>query len=391
LKNQVCTSELFIYVSLLLNHIGTMKLQKDPKKSTKCVVLEEDIIGSFLTHASDTVRSLAFSVLVSSSSSIRPFSLRALALLRSHMGFLYADTDAKFRNEVLSNTKHMIDRIRGATAYLVREAENLRFLLGQKDAANRITYQKDQEIFENIGQHLERHKSFIEWYLEFLCGELIPTASYQRHVTSLKAITLFLRSGIALGSNTKSEPKISSDNATVWPYHLDFFTNRVLRLLLDLLMDPFEDVRSNASTVLKLAYPGNFSYGKLELRDKGLKLKPLRSTIVEVELQDTSLAPLPTSSSNDSKEKSRDLSLELLLDFIPRAQLLSKRTGRADYADGVARSYELLYSLMPSIDARLDLFEELVNELDLKVYTAEKNLAQAVLDAPVHGNLAALK
>ena len=174
------------------------------------------------------------------------------------MSILYCDSDAKFRNEVLSNTKHMIERLRGATAFLVRENESLSFQLRPEHSLDPQKRQMAQQALEQTTELLQGHARFVEWYVEFLLGELIPTASYQRHITALKAISLLLKSGI-LKPSLRSPPVRISDNATTWPYLIEFFNAMSMRLLLDLLMDPFEDVRSNATSVLKLASPEDFS------------------------------------------------------------------------------------------------------------------------------------
>jgi hypothetical protein len=77
--------------------------------------------------------------------------------------------------------------------------------------------------------------------------------------------------------------------------------------------------------------------------------------------------------------------------FIQKAETASKCTGRADLADGVARAQELIYCLQATDEARLDLLENLVSDLEGEVFIAENDLAQAVLLAPVHGHFAALR
>jgi hypothetical protein len=371
----------------MLIYIDTIQLQKPSKKSAPTIVLEEELIGSLLYHASETVRSLAFSVLVSSSSSIRPLSPVALEHLKAHMSILFSETDAKIRNEILSNTKHLIERLRGATAFLVRELENLSFQLRLDYPLPLEQQQKAEQLLSETQGLLRSHESFIEWYLEFLLGELIPTASYQRHITSLKAIYLLLRSGIFKQNSMSPLPR-ASNNVTVWPYFLDFFTPGVVRLLLDLVMDPFEDVRGGATSILKLASPCHFVIRPEELSEDVLSAISAEQAFGN-NTQETADLLVVANVSADCK--SIDNSLKLLKVFIEHAEEASKRTGRADYADGVARSYELLYGLLPSVDLCIELISQLVDDLELKVGIAEGNLGQAVVEAPVHGNFAALK
>lgn len=354
-------------------YAGTIQGYKTTNKTAKHVVLQEDVIGSLSTCAVDTVRSLAFSVLVASPSPLRPFSPLALDILQSQMGILYADTDAKFRTDVLSNTRQMIERIRGTTAYLNREIGNTTF---KNPPSTRS--QEEHDLYDRTVKLLQRHEEFIEWYMEFLLGELIPTVSYQRHITALKAIGLLLRSGILHNSPTPQQSK-AAGNATAWSYSVDFFTPRSMRLLLDLLMDPFEDVRGAAATVLKLASIDNFDVVSKQ-ESSYYRLRLLRTGHED-----------HSAMSHREVHQIKDTNLGSLANFISRAEDLAKRTGRADYADGVARCYELQYSLLPSTESRLKLVNDLVHDLETKIRISEQDLARAVLDAPVHGTFAALR
>jgi hypothetical protein len=369
--------------------LGTLLYQKDSKKAT--IVLEESAVGDLLTHTLDTVRSLAFSVLVSSSSSIRPFSTVALNLLQACMEILYADTDAKFRNEILSNTRHMIERLRGAIAYLTRELENIKFLVYLNESADSAPRGRKQELSDEISGLLRSHEKFIQWYLDFLSGELIPTASYQRHITALKATTLLLNSGILEHDPSRSLTK-GSDNATIWPFTIKFFTPGTMRLVMDLLMDPFEDVRISASVLLKLASHEDFRVGTLTVNSKGPNGNFSEQGLANGETnRHSSHLPQLTNSLPAPPTRDAEATPRMLLNFIYRAQAAAKRTGRADYADGVARSYEVLYCLSSSMDTRLEIIEQLVEQLELKVVIVEEDLARAVLEAPIHGSFAALK
>ncbi|KAG4441401.1 hypothetical protein IFR05_003088 [Cadophora sp. M221] len=356
----------------LVEEPDTIEFSKVSKKPSGAVVLQEDSIGLLLTHDSETVRSLAFSVLVSSSSTIRPFSTTALGVLRANMYILYCDTDAKFRNEILSSTKHMVERLRGATSLLAKEIESFSFQLSGTQELPTPQHEDGQQRLAVIQAMSQNHNDFIAWYVEFLLMELVPTASYQRHITSLKAISLFLKSGILKQWND-SQPVKASGNNTVWPYTIEFFTKGSMRLLMDLVLDPFEDVRSGATSILKLASQRSFDLEE--------------AIFAEIE-RNSILLDLNTSGNITSERVNTPLGL--LVDFIARAEDLSKQTGRADHADGVARSYELLYGYQSSPERRLAVITQLVEDLERKVEVAEHSLGHAVSEAPIHGNFAAL-
>lgn len=360
---------------------------KDSAKVRNSIILPEYSIGGLLSHKAGNVRSAAFSVLVSSISSIRPFTLRTFNLLRQNLGLLHSDTDAKIRNEVLSNTKHMVGRIKGAVSFLAREVASSRV------KRNQISQKKGEslDIANTPSQEamaLQEHKDFIIWYRNFLINELIPAASYQRHITALRAIQILVDSGLLTRHEKTSLDSLADAQLHEIPTE-NIFTEKMMRLLLDLLMNPFEDVRAAATQLLKLAPERCF----------------MQQYIVQSSAHPNSQVSLLQNTSTHGNGRALDRALDvsgrkwsqhakvpgILASFIQKAETASRRTGRADLADGVGRTHELIYSLQATDEARLDLLVNLVSDLESKVVIAENDLAQAVLLAPVHGNFAALR
>lgn len=194
---------------------------------------------------------------------------------------------------------------------------------------------------------LKYHEEFLHWYLRFLCGELSPTTSYQRHITSLKSLISILR--------------MEGDRSKTWETEedqqlfFDYFDGKWMRALADLVMDPFDDVRDTASLALAQL-----------LSDKRYR--------------NFTLSPA------DSRQKPSAELDELL----HRAEKVSVRTARADHSDGVARASQLLYKFLDTEDERLRLLSKLVETLDQKVSRAETDLGQAVLEQPLHSTFASL-
>lgn len=202
-----------------------------------------------------------------------------------------------------------------------------------------------QNYEEGAMEILTRHKTFMKWYLDFLKWELLPTASYQRHITALKAILLALRIGKYAGAPDELDMEIiqvlSSDSS--WA-----------RLLLDLLLDPFDDVRDSTLAVLALIP------------------------------KDTVDAPL------SSGESPANL-LGALQEFCAKAKALADRTGRADHGDGAARSRGLLCRWLGGRGPRIDLVSDILSVLEVKISRAEADLGHAAIQNPVHGDFAAIR
>lgn len=317
------------------------------------IVLDEKVLESVLAHPSHEVRSLALSLLISSPSTTRPYSSTALDLLHKHLATYFADSDAKFRNEVAGKVRDMFKRVRGAIFVLKKSIPRAaaRDQKGQpgQTVSKPILYRTNLISLPEaqLVDCLDYHQKFLFWYIGFLCSELTPTASYQRHAASLKAVTFILRM-----EGEKSKTWETVDDQELF---FDLFNGRWLRALSDLVMDPFDDIRSHSATVLKRIFSDE-RYRSFHLMATGGKVNPA----------------------------------EELAELLRRSDELARRTARADHSDGVARVCQLLYRFSQDEQQRLDLLSKLVGGVQEKLTVAEKDLGRAVLDAPLHGDFASL-
>ncbi|KAJ4268477.1 hypothetical protein NW762_002540 [Fusarium torreyae] len=317
------------------------------------IVLDEKVLESVLAHPSHEVRSLALSLLMSSPSTTRPYSSTALDLLRKHLATYFADSDAKFRNEVAGKVRDMFKRVRGAIFVLKksipRAAARKQKEQGQAQETQPILYRTNLiSLPETQLVHcLEYHEKFLYWYIGFLCSELTPTASYQRHSASLKAVAFILRM-----EGEKSKTWETADDQTLF---FDRFGGQWLRALSDLIMDPFDDIRNHAATVLQRIFSDS-RYRNFQLMTTQGKMNPA----------------------------------EELTELLKRSEELARQTARADHSDGVARVSQLLYRFSEDEQQRVALVSKLIGGLEEKLSVAEKDLGKAVLDAPLHGDFASL-
>ncbi|KPM36837.1 hypothetical protein AK830_g9727 [Neonectria ditissima] len=321
------------------------------------IVLDEKVLDRVLAHPSHEVRSFAFSLLISSPLTTRPYSFKALDLLQKHLATFFAESDAKFRNDVSSKVRDMFKRVRGAIFVLKRSIPRAAAQAQKDNGVQGTSTPKSKPVIyranlislpeAQLVECLDYHEKFMFWYIGFLCNELTPTASYQRHIASLKAVKFILR---LEGENSKTWE--TSDDQHLF---FDRFDGTWLRALSDLIMDPFDDVRDHSASVLKEIFLDE-RYGHFVLMSPGGKV-------------------------NASEE---------LAELLRKAEELARQTARADHSDGVARVCQLLYRFSDGEQSRLSVLSTLVSGLETKLSVAENDLGRAVLEAPLHGDFASL-
>ncbi|KAH6849766.1 putative death-receptor fusion protein-domain-containing protein [Chaetomium sp. MPI-CAGE-AT-0009] len=311
--------------------------------TAKKVALQGTLLNRLLAHPSVSVRSSAFSLLVSSQATTKPFSEVAFGLLKKHLAAFHADYDAKVRNEVLGHTKNLIKRAKNIITVAQRSFSAHQSVgNGDGPAPKKFGPEVALKTASEAKEVLDHHEAFLKWYISFLKNELLPTTSYQRHITAIKAALLLLKVGKHAGDTDDSVDEdiaqlISSDFTWV-------------RLLLDLLLDPFDDVRDGAAALLSL---------------------------------------LPPNIAESNSTSSKDL-LGVLREFCVRAGKLADRTGRADHGDGAARSQGLLCTWLSKPDSQISLLSEILERVESKISKAEDDLGHAAIESPVHADFAAI-
>jgi len=272
---------------------------------------------------------------------------------------LLADTDSHFRGEVQSLLKGTLDRLRGSTFLMTRKN-------GQNDQVNATD------------ARFEFHKQFVIWLHGFLTAELHPTASYQRHISAVQGLQTLLKSGVDLSVSQIILSRLAK-NSSQWPFHITIVDDLVRRMLCDLLLDPFDDVRSGALNILKIDnYTQHLRYEENDDCISPAKLTTFRT--------------VPSVYSGTSED--------IVLD---RAKAIMLRTGRVDHADGVARLYDLRsnYWLQDncetkqtessSLQSQVAIVNDLTTLLESSLEVAKANMVDAVTKFPIHGLFTALR
>ncbi|KAF2996069.1 hypothetical protein E8E13_004007 [Curvularia kusanoi] len=292
---------------------------------------------------------------VHSTAVTKPMTGGTFKSLKRNLVHLHTDTDAYFRREVHGYTQKLFDRLRASTATLSKS-----LVKGRSPEQGRLAFPKECFQMQSTSSGastkdpLTESLAFIVWYTRFLEWELRSTGTYQRRITALRSLIIALKSGVDAGV-PHSQLSKSAQGELNWAHSLHISNTRLTRLLLDLVLDPFDDIREASISVLQLC-----------------------------------LAALP--------DTERTAVLSTLPQFVSRSEAMMLRTGRADQADGVARAYSLLFTVADAkVTESLDLpssksavFDGLRRQLADTLNIARTNLSEAVNGRPVHGIYAAL-
>ncbi|OOF99394.1 hypothetical protein ASPCADRAFT_393269 [Aspergillus carbonarius ITEM 5010] len=309
--------------------------------SDNVLVLKSEVIGQFLFHRDITIRIAALSLLITAPSTTRPVSSATMEAILSGLPSMHTESDSYSRGEILSMIRKLIIRLKGG-------------LLEDQDGPTEQKAPTNKKQQPKLARNDTTTRACLQEYLDFLKADLRPTASYPRHVSALKTIILFLESGL-------DGRYAATDNIkTKWLFSLEVFEPTLLRLLVDLLLDPFEEVRATSLYILNL-------FPQEVLFDSG---------------------------------KQAGGEIPQIIEGLAKAEQLASNTSRADYADTVARLYHILFRAAavdgvnvaaPWWENKSTVVDALLNKLEQKLSLAGGLFNSSMRDAPLHGYVSALR
>ncbi|KAJ5742420.1 uncharacterized protein N7511_011439 [Penicillium nucicola] len=311
------------------------------------LLLKSEVIGNFLLHREANIRIAALSLLITAFSTLKPFTVGATKAILRGLPSMHAESDAYTRGEILSLTRRFILRLKGG---IVKDED---VISNTESTANKTTTGQVKNESET--------KEFLMEYIQFLGSDLRLNASYPRHITALKALKLLLDSG--LDPRTEAKPQ-KSEVENVWKVQVEVFDTHLLRLLIDLLMDPFEEVRQTSLSILSLC--------PREILLNGM----------DTNAQDYTVAMR-------------------LTDAVARAESLASNTSRADHADTVARLYHIIFAAaLPGNSGKAatnwwstkaSVVDALLTKLEERLSSTNGLFNSGIREAPLHGYTSGLR
>ncbi|KAB8648459.1 hypothetical protein FH972_026117 [Carpinus fangiana] len=330
------------------------------------ILICDKLVGNLLGDSDLSVRLAGISLLISSKQQSRLFTPGTLKSLKFFLPHSLVEPDANFRSELLSLIQDLVERIKAVSSFLSRS------VLQHKKRG-------EESSAEALGMEVSRHRRFLEWLMRFATAELHPHASYQRHITALKLLMILLKSGLDVTVPSHVLSKLAKSELC-WGFRVPIIDRSLRRVLLDGLMDPFEDVRQLSASIVKLT-----SVSAQSDQDK-------------IDQAYSQSPGLPCGNDNTV--------LQLYRSSGARAKDIMQRSGRIDHADGFARFSDVCFdylvatsnlheeqsvSRVETSDALISMFRGSLSQIATGIETARENLAKAVDRFPLHGQLTCMR
>jgi Putative death-receptor fusion protein (DUF2428) len=321
---------------------------------------ETKLYAAILAHPSAGVRTRAYELLATSTEVTKPIRGSSLSLLSKHLIYLHGDSDPAIRGEISGITNAMIRRLRRGSTFHARALANPDII--------------KQQCAEHKNE-LREHEDFLDCFINFLESELGPNCSFPRHVSALRELQLLVESGLDPMIRLKVAPK-SSHDLPRWPFVRSLHYPSMRSALYRLLLDPFEEIRITATTVLKLIlHTAEFEVEThSDATSDEREFRPLVDTV--------------PSSVYFEGQRIRSRPSEEIAGLSKAANELAALTNRADHADGVARLLLLQYI---HSSGRSAVVSSILEELDRSLGLSDIKDTLPAKGFSIHGYLLGLK
>lgn len=298
-------------------------------------VISPEFLESLFHHSSPSLRISALSLAVTSPQGSKPVAPYVLDIIKRTIDNFFVESDPGFRNQFYGFMRQLVFRVRGSSYAMARESRKLK-------------ERGDSKKAEVLDEKINTIKNFCEWFVGYLEDCVRPGSPYQYLFTGILMITLLAQSGL----DERVSSKYHEKQHIPFPFHVSIYNHKMVRLLVDNISNNYEDIRSGAAKILKMA--------------------PL---------------PVPQIASYED--------IELISSKV--YQTISGMRGRE--GDAGARGAELvfhLYNALPAenganINKSMEFLEQLITNLEQHVEYAKNDLSVAVRQHPIHGYYSALR
>ena len=199
-----------------------------------------DELSLLLKMKTASFRIGAFQLLVSSPKLSKIVPSIVYKKVTESLDMIFMDGDLETRNEMFSSFKKFITRIKDSTYGLHRDAVSL----------TKKNFSKFELEIQGKFKAVEESKCFLDELLNYIRASLRPGSSYLKKEMSYKLLVVLIRSGL---DSRIAKKYIENTKAVGFVFSMDIYNPALMRLVIDNIMDNFEDIRSHSTEVISMA------------------------------------------------------------------------------------------------------------------------------------------
>ncbi|KAI7907871.1 putative death-receptor fusion protein-domain-containing protein [Cokeromyces recurvatus] len=313
-------------------------------------------------HSDDQVRLDVLGLICESRKATAQVTTTELDLLKLFIPLNMNSTAPEFRQQMCAHLSKILTRLRGN---LYSQYRNYKSLLIYADKNTGIKRENALLDAQDILVEIDQAKSFLHWICDHIAESLYPGASYQRVATTLRILSIVIK---IFGVTELPSIEGFTDEQPDFPFKVPIATPRLSKLLVDVLMNPYDFNRVQAFDIL-CQFPS-----------------PLPGIETKSDVQDLLWWGLNNVISTRAGESDSGAMIFRLI-FTKYVIRLGFDLSPEQHATPVTNNTKA----MVNTTAAIVFTERLLDLLEKQVNIAKSNLLLAAQQHPMHGTLLALQ
>ncbi|CAG8583610.1 17683_t:CDS:10 [Cetraspora pellucida] len=204
-------------------------------------------------HIDSNLRIDVLGLISESQKSITEVTSTELSFLRSFFELNLNSTSPEFRQKMYGHLNKLFSRLQGNLYAQWRDYKSLlKYAENNRSTTKNIKVSQALLEAEQLKHKIDISQNFLNWLIELLVASLYPGASFQRVSCALKIFIILIRIfGLCNESSFTKEYVDKQNESSSFPFQLPLVTARNVKLILNCLMNSFDENRTLSYEILE--------------------------------------------------------------------------------------------------------------------------------------------
>ncbi|CAG8671635.1 18895_t:CDS:10 [Gigaspora margarita] len=205
-------------------------------------------------HIDPNLRIDVLGLISESQKSITEVTSTELSLLKSFFELNLNSTSPEFRQKMCGHLNKLFSRLQGNLYAQWRDYKSLLKYVENNSSTNKNT-KISQALLEaeELKRKIDISQNFLNWLIELLVASLYPGASFQRVSSALKIFIILIKTfGLGNESSLTKDFVNKKNEPSTFPFQLPLAVTRNVKLILNCLMNPFDENRMLSYEILEI-------------------------------------------------------------------------------------------------------------------------------------------
>ncbi|RIB14541.1 putative death-receptor fusion protein [Gigaspora rosea] len=241
-------------VARSLDLVDGKMLIEDESNSHDDKKIKLQSLRNAIYHIDPNLRIDVLGLISESQKSITEVTSTELSLLKSFFELNLNSTSPEFRQKMCGHLNKLFSRLQGNLYAQWRDYKSLLKYIENNSSTNKNT-KIPQALLEaeELKRKIDISQNFLNWLIELLVASLYPGASFQRVSSVLKIFIILIKTfGLGNESSLTKDFVNKKNEQSTFPFQLPLATTRNVKLILNCLMNPFDEIRMLSYEILEI-------------------------------------------------------------------------------------------------------------------------------------------